>query len=221
MVIQHENFVGIMNKIHCLEKTLMYLRSFGVPRVNSRRCFSTNKDSEGQINDAQPSAESGTEKEVASQTKENAEASKSEAKLSGFAQSYEKFSHIDDKKPEVSQTFASLVRNSKFVDLGDPEGKVVIGKIFHVVDNDLYIDFGWKFHCVCQKPVKNGEYYVRGSKVRLRIKDLELSSKFLGATTDITLLEADCTLIGLISSPLQTAEQNTRASRRPRIQDFS
>ena len=40
--------------------------------------------------------------------------------------------------------------------LGDPEGKLIPGRIFHVVDNDLYVDFGWKFHCVVQRPVRNG-----------------------------------------------------------------
>lgn len=114
-----------MNKIHHLERALTYLRSLSVLRVNSlsMRCFSTDKDSETQSNDS-PSArlqdstsvESGTE-EAITQTKEKTETSESEAKLSGFARSYKKFSHINDKKPKTAQTFASLIRNSKFVDV--------------------------------------------------------------------------------------------------------
>lgn len=129
------------------------------------------------------------------------EAENSEEKLGGFAKALQKMSSPEVSEQPVSKTFTSLLRNSKFVDLGDPLGKIVEGTIFHVVDNDLYIDFGWKFHCVCLRPARRGAEYVRGAVVKLRVNELELSSRFLGASKDLTLLEADCTLIGLVSSP--------------------
>uniref|UniRef100_A0A8D8LP72 28S ribosomal protein S28, mitochondrial n=1 Tax=Cacopsylla melanoneura TaxID=428564 RepID=A0A8D8LP72_9HEMI len=120
------------------------------------------------------------------------------AKVSGFAKAFEKYTAPEPVKEDKDIEFAKLFRNSKLVDLGDPENKVVYGKIFHVVDDDLYIDFGGKFHTVCVRPRKNADDYVRGAKVRLLLKDTELSTKFLGAEKDLTILEADAILLGVV-----------------------
>ena len=74
----------------------------------------------------------------------------------------------------------------------------MLGKIYHIVDNDLYIDFGFKFPCICQRPRGRGSHlFTRGAEVRVLIKSLEMSQKFLGYEQDMTLLEADCVLLGL------------------------
>ncbi|XP_063977079.1 small ribosomal subunit protein bS1m [Diachasmimorpha longicaudata] len=145
---------------------------------------------------------------VVDEGEQEMKSTKPEIKLSGFAKAFEKFTAPEpEKELKHNQSFTSLLRNSKFIDMGDPEGKIVTGKIFQVVADDLYIDFGWKFHCVCPRPFKNAQEYVRGASVRLRVKDLELSAKFLGAQKELTILEADCTLLGLINSPARQTRQ--------------
>uniref|UniRef100_A0A914VLW5 S1 motif domain-containing protein n=1 Tax=Plectus sambesii TaxID=2011161 RepID=A0A914VLW5_9BILA len=109
---------------------------------------------------------------------------------------------------EKAASFPRLLRESKLMQLGDISGRVVIGNIVHVMADDLYIDFGGKFDAVCKVPRmrqdnqsgrNNPERYVRGASVLLRLHDLELSERFLGSKVDLTLLEADATLIGLYS----------------------
>lgn len=50
--------------------------------------------------------------------------------------------------------------------------------------------------------------YVCGAIVELKIEKLELSSRFLGESQDLTLNEADCQLIRLISSPEERASRD-------------
>ena len=96
-------------------------------------------------------------------------------------------------------SFYSLLRNSNFVKLGNlrRSPKPIVGKIVHVVDDDLYIEFGGKFKTVCQRPRSQGFKYRKGAEVVVALHDLEMTSRFLGAVRDTTLLEADATLLGL------------------------
>jgi len=109
-----------------------------------------------------------------------------------------------EQDPPVEQeakepSFYHLLRNSNFVKLGSLKRapKTVVGKIVRRIDGDLYIEFGGKFKTVCKLPRTKSYLYVVGTEVLVALHDLEMTSRYLGAVRDITLLEADATLIGL------------------------
>lgn len=134
---------------------------------------------------------------------------------SSFSEAFEKFEQIQKEvtkppppppppqppAPVQDKDFFTLLKHSHFINLGDPAGKIVKGTIFHVVNDDLYIDYGGKFHMVCRRPRTNSLNYNKGAEVRLRLHSLELSHRFLGSKYDLTLLESDGVIIGLESPP--------------------
>ncbi|CAH1794264.1 unnamed protein product [Owenia fusiformis] len=138
------------------------------------------------------------------------DASGNQAKPSGFTKSKTfqllgqqmNEANLPDNDVEEKESFATMLRHSKLMQLGNPESRMLIGTIINLIDDDLYIDFGGKFPCVCKVPAVRSNEYTLGRKVRLKLLDLELSSKFLGATKDVTLLEADAVLIGLYFPPV-------------------
>ena len=89
-------------------------------------------------------------------------------RLAGLKNTFEMFDKVSKReetsneekanKPIDNRSFAAMVRESSLIGIGDPNGRLITGKIFEIVDEDLYIDFGGKFHCVCKRPKTKARY---------------------------------------------------------------
>ena len=107
-----------------------------------------------------------------------------------------------DNKPEANgepknETFAEIFKRSKFVSILDPVNQKVEGVVLAVVNKNLYVDFGCKFHAVVPIPKVNEDSYRKGTRVVIRVLDLEMTNHFIGDGRDISLLEAEAELVGL------------------------
>ena len=103
---------------------------------------------------------------------------------------------------------------------GELKGRVVVGRIFDMLGDDLYIDLGLKFHSVCKRtrPDPYG-YYRTGAMVRVRLESYEMSARFLGSRIPLSIFEADCTLLGLLHPPpLALGQEPPRSAPRQQQQ---
>ena len=95
---------------------------------------------------------------------DHAHFAESKSSLHKVVEMFDRVQKDTEKKSEYQQppqkplSFATMLRRSKLIEIGSAEGRHVVGTVVEVLDDDLYIDFGGKFHCVCKKPKTKPRY---------------------------------------------------------------
>ncbi|XP_005103314.3 28S ribosomal protein S28, mitochondrial [Aplysia californica] len=184
--------------------TLVYQRFLG-----SRKLFHTSEDNSDKSNHSSSTPGEEALDKFAKVVEKVKQAQQNEGNVSSASTAE---SQSPTTAADPTESFASMLRKSKLVSLGEYKDRLVEGKIIEVMEDDLYIDYGGKFHCVCPRPKWNGEKYKRGTKVLLSLQCLEMSSAFLGSDIHVTLLEGDATLLGLRTS------RKSNTNRSPQTQ---
>ena len=107
-------------------------------------------------------------------------------------------SEIDKINTAKELSFDELLKESPLMKFGRADQKCVVGRIVDICNDDLYVDFGGKFEAVVKKPQTTTikDEYKLGTLVRLILNKFEMTGQFLGDEQQITLNEADATLIG-------------------------
>lgn len=113
---------------------------------------------------------------------------------------------LRNEKDKDSTSFEALLDKSRLLTScgHSPVDHTVLGEIVAVVNNEMYVDFGGKFHGVVLRPKGEEDYYHKGTQVEVKVKDLEITEHFLGHSRDTSLLEAEIELLG----PLRKTKKN-------------
>ena len=142
------------------------LRSLSVAEFSSMKETGDVVDSNSDLCSGDSSVQSDSAETVTSTSE--VQPSSAEAK-SGLEKAIRMFGRVEEMSEsdsvQTSKTgdgkpvsFASMLRRSKLIAIGKPEGRVVVGTVIETMNDDLYIDFGGKFHCVCKVPRSNTEW---------------------------------------------------------------
>ena len=96
-----------------------------------------------------------------------------------------------------AETFADIFKRSKLANTPDPTGQKVEAEVLAVVEGNMYVDFGCKFHAVVPVPKAGAKSFRKGTRVIVRVLDLEMTNHFIGDHRDLSLLEAEAEFVGV------------------------